>query len=103
MGAGKKSTGRRSSKMPKKLLVWAGAAGVLGTSTLVHAHVEATRQALEARVAAVRAALRASADVDQPVDPCSRVAQWMNWPNWNNWNNWPNWGNWGNWGNWFNR
>jgi hypothetical protein len=79
-----------------------GVAGALGSVSPVEARVEQARQSLEARVLAVRSALRdaAEADVVPGAAPDSSLAQWMNWGNWNNWNNWPNWGNWGNW---FNR
>ena len=78
----------------------AGVVGAMGASSPADARVELGRQALEARVLAVRAALQEAADADASKAPDTRLAQWMNWGNWNNWNNWPNWGNWGNW---FNR
>ncbi len=77
----------------------------LGLATPVNASVQIERQALEARVQAVRAMLQEPAATDvigNPGDPGSvageaaplRTAQWFNWNNWNNWNNWKNWGNW---------
>lgn len=77
-----------------------GVVGAFGASSPAEARVEVARQALEARVLAVRAAIQEAPDADAGKAPDTRLAQWMNWGNWNNWNNWPNWGNWGNW---FNR
>ena len=79
----------------RRMIVAIGAAGLLGAAWQVQAHVEQDRIALEARVAAIRAAIeRAAPDTPNDGGP---LAQWFNWGNWNNWNNWPNWGNWGNW------
>lgn len=60
------------------------------------------RADLEARVAAVRAAMEQQAAKVETGHGGEEhhVAQWFNWPNWANWPNWPNWGNWANW---FNR
>ena len=85
-----------------RVSVLAGSALALGTATPVNATVRPERQALEARVQAVRAALLnpAAADTVDGVGavadktPPLRTAQWFNWGNWNNWNNWKNWGNW---------
>ena len=85
-----------------RVSVLAGSALALGAAAPLNATVRLERQALEARVQAVRAALLdpaaaeavdavgAVADKATPV----RTAQWFNWGNWNNWNNWKNWGNW---------
>lgn len=78
------------------------ALSLLGVGGLVLMPAEARqapgRAALEARVEAVRTALRsAPAAPSEPAAAGRSLAQWMNWPNWGNWNNWPNWGNWGNW------
>jgi hypothetical protein len=77
-----------------------GVAGVLGATTPAQASVDVARQALEARVLAVRAAIHGPAEADSRAAPDRTLAQWSNWRNWSNWNNWPNWNNWGNW---FNR
>ncbi|MEP7296958.1 MAG: hypothetical protein ABI702_12285 [Burkholderiales bacterium] len=77
------------------MIVAIGAAGLLGAALQAQAHAEQDRLALEARVAAIRAAIQRTAP-DAPNDG-GPLAQWFNWGNWNNWNNWPNWGNWGNW------
>jgi hypothetical protein len=82
------------------LLALVGVAGVLGASTPAEARVASARQALEARVLVMRAAIHDAAEADPRAAPDRTLAQWFNWGNWNNWNNWPNWGNWGNW---FNR
>ena len=84
----------------RALLALVGVVGVMGAPNPAEARVELARQALEARVLAVRAAIQEAPDADATKLPDTRLAQWMNWGNWNNWNNWPNWGNWGNW---FNR
>jgi len=84
----------------RSLLALIGVAGALGASSPAEARIEPSRQALEARVLAVRAVLQAAPEPGDAKAPDTRLAQWMNWGNWNNWNNWPNWGNWGNW---FNR
>ena len=74
----------------------------LGLAPPVNASVQTERQALEARVRAVRAMLQepvaadafgATGSVAGEAVPL-RTAQWFNWNNWNNWNNWKNWGNW---------
>ena len=78
------------------------AGSVLGLATPVNASVQIERQALEARVQAVRAMLQEPAVVDAAGSSGGvageaaplRTAQWFNWNNWNNWNNWKNWGNW---------
>ena len=87
------TTTRRRFSGLRRLITLLAAAGLLGGTLQAQAHVERERQALEARVAAVRQALQdndssASGDVD------GQRAQWFNWGNWNNWNNWRNWGNW---------
>ncbi len=80
----------------------------LGFAAPVNASVQLERQALEARVQAVRAMLREPVAADavggtagvagltglSGEEPPLRTAQWFNWNNWNNWNNWKNWGNW---------
>jgi hypothetical protein len=77
--------------------VLAGAAGMLGAAAPASASVQIERQALDARVQAMRAALRdpamAAAADETAKEPLSRTAQWFNWGNWNNWNNWKNWAN----------
>ena len=81
--------------------VFAGAAGALGVAAPASAAVQLERQALEARVQAVRAVLQGRGEPGTAADsgaasarePSSRVAQWFNWGNWNNWNNWKNWAN----------
>jgi hypothetical protein len=81
--------------------VFAGAAGALVGAVPASAAVPLERQALEARVQAVRAVLQGQAEPGNAAgsaavaarEPPSRVAQWFNWGNWNNWNNWKNWAN----------
>ena len=83
-------------------VVLAGSVLGLGFAAPVNASVQIERQALEARVQAVRAMLQEPAVVDAPGSTGGvageaaplRTAQWFNWNNWNNWNNWKNWGNW---------
>ena len=80
----------------RKLAAAIGAVGLLGSAAQAHAHVALDRLALEARVDALRKALRESAsDSESRESGDNKLAQW-----WNNWGNWPNWGNWRNW---FNR
>ena len=63
--------------------------GIAGLSaTPVQAHVERERQALEARVEAVRQGLKS-----QPAATRSLVAQAANWNNWPKWSKWSNWAN----------
>jgi len=72
--------------------------GVLGLTT--HAwsdEISVDREALQARVQALREAFPA---VDVTQNESQPHEQWGNWGNWGNWNNWNNWANWGNW---FNR
>lgn len=111
----------RRSALPRWLqrvaavLGLAGLAGLVGAAPAQAAEAaEASptaREQLEARVQAVRSALRAQAEAG-PTDllpdeanapPAKRRVAWPNWGNWTNWNNWNNWPNWSNWGNWFNR
>ena len=77
----------------------AGSVLGLGLAAPVNASVQIERQALEARVQAVRAMLHEPAAADALGStgseageaPPLRTAQWFNWNNWNNWNNWKNW------------
>ena len=64
------------------------ALGLLGAVAQANAIVRLEREALEARVDAVRAALQVG-DRDSAMP--SLVAQWNNFKNWNNWNNWKKW------------
>lgn len=93
---------KRASRHPtlRGLLALVGIAGVIGATTPAQAGVVATRQALEGRVLAMRAAIHSAAEADPRAAPDRTLAQWYNWGNWPNWNNWPNWSNWGNWYNW---
>jgi hypothetical protein len=92
------------AKWHKRLLGLIGIASVLGPSTTVARNdVELSRTSLEARVLAVREALRHNDTNSVGNTVGDKLAQWMNWPNWGNWGNWPNWNNWNNWGNWWNR
>ncbi len=84
----------------RALLALVGIAGLIGATAPAQASVVAERQALEARVLEVRAAIHDAVEADWQAPRDGTVAQWYNWRNWGNWNNWPNWGNWGNW---FNR
>jgi len=73
---------------------------VLGAATLAagaavapaQATVPADRTALEARVDAVRQALKAVA-ADTNAEPSWTVAQATNWTNWPKWSKWSNWAN----------
>lgn len=74
-----------------------GAVRVIGTAALaaaapVLANVPAERAALEARVDAVRKALKAVA-ADPSAAPSWTVAQATNWTNWPKWSKWSNWAN----------
>lgn len=62
------------------------ALGLLNTAAQANASVRLERDALEARVDAVRGALQ-SREGALP----ALVAQWNNFKNWNNWNNWKKW------------
>jgi len=62
------------------------ALGLLGAAAQANAIVRLEREALEARVDAVRGALQH----DEGALPVL-VAQWNNFKNWNNWNNWKKW------------
>jgi len=68
---------------------------VAGLSQPAQASVEAERQALQTRVAAVRAALRAAAPApaDAAAPPSWTLAQATNWTNWPKWSKWSNWAN----------
>ena len=98
MSSAKKRPGRHPTL--RRLLSLMGIAGVLGVTAPAQASVAVERQALEARVLDVRAALHDATEAPAHAAPETMLAQWRNWGNWGNWNNWPNWGNWGNW---FNR
>ncbi|MEP7101984.1 MAG: hypothetical protein ABI781_15850 [Burkholderiales bacterium] len=63
------------------------ALGLLGAAAQANAIVRLERDALEARVDAVRGALQGPVDDSLP----ALVAQWNNFKNWNNWNNWKKW------------
>ena len=81
-----------------RLLASIGA--VAGIAAAPHADaVPAARQALEARVLAVREALDQDAERDAESGDAAprRLLAQFKWNNWNNWNNWPKWGKWGNW------
>ena len=62
------------------------ALGLFGAAAQANAVVRLGRDALEARVDAVRGALH-----DSEAAPPGWVAQWNNFKNWNNWNNWKKW------------
>lgn len=62
------------------------ALGLLGAAAQASAIVRIERDALEARVDALRGALHA-----EDGTPPTWVAQWNNFKNWNNWNNWKKW------------
>ena len=85
----------------RRALAWVAALGLLGAAAQANAIVRLERDALEARVEAMRAALHDRDDGTErgevnpiSVAPSRITAQWNNWKNWNNWNNWKNWGNW---------
>ncbi|NUZ04473.1 hypothetical protein [Piscinibacter koreensis] len=89
---------RNTRSLWARLLASFGA--LAGMAAAPHADaVPAAREALEARVLAVRAALDRAPGPDSDADeaPPRLLAQWFKWNNWNNWNNWPKWGKWGNW------
>jgi hypothetical protein len=73
---------------------------VLGVATLaagtavapVQAAVPADRSALEARVEAVRQALKGAA-AEPNAEASWTVAQATNWTNWPKWSKWSNWAN----------
>jgi hypothetical protein len=62
------------------------ALGLLGAAAQANAIVRLERDALEARVDAVRGALQAREGALPML-----VAQWNNFKNWTNWNNWKKW------------
>lgn len=62
------------------------ALGLLGAAAQADAIVRLERDALEARVEAVRGAVQAREGALPQL-----VAQWNNFKNWNNWNNWKKW------------
>lgn len=85
------------------VLALLGVLGILGATTPAEANVVAARQALEARVLTMRAAIYDVAEASSATESFRMLAQWANWGNWNYWNNFsrPNWNN--SWSNWFNR
>jgi hypothetical protein len=80
-----------------RILLAIGLAGGVAPAALAHPDVRAEKAALEARVDAIRARLKAPGLDDEARAKAPRwLAQWFNWPNWGNWNNWNNWANWRN-------
>lgn len=95
----KTSTATPSRRRPlQRLLALFGLAALVGAPAAAQTDAEASRAALEARVALVREALQRQSGASNEVDGAPQDAgpQWANWPNWGNWNNWANWGNWKN-------
>jgi hypothetical protein len=90
----------RRHSIVRRLLALVGVGIAIAVTPAAQASIASSRQALEARVLDIRAAIDAPV---APGTPDKVLAQWGNWGNWNNWVNWNNWPNWGNWGNWFNR
>jgi hypothetical protein len=76
----------RLARRWRRVFASIAALGLLGAAAQAHAIVQLERNALQARVDAVRGALH-SADAELP----TLVAQWNNFKNWNNWNNWKKW------------
>ncbi len=71
------------------------AIGAVGVALPAQAHVDTQRTQLQARVAAVRAALSRPPAVigeGEPQQPrlVSQAANWTNWPKWSKWSNWAN-------------
>ena len=79
---------KRSSPLGRviALLEIAGVAGLAADPAA--ANVAPQRDALEARVAAVRQALARQPDV--PTALVAQAANWNNWPKWSKWSNWAN-------------
>lgn len=67
--------------------------GLAGASAPALAHVDSARDALAARVQAVRQQLADPATARGPVLPSALVAQAANWNNWPKWSKWSNWAN----------
>jgi hypothetical protein len=69
--------------------------GAVGVALPAQAHVDTERAQLQARVAAVRAALNRASAVKgegEAQEPrlVSQAANWTNWPKWSKWSNWAN-------------
>lgn len=80
------TSGLRIGRRLRRVFASLAAIGLLGAAAQANAIVRLERDALEARVDAVRGALQARESA-LPV----LVAQWNNFKNWNNWNNWKKW------------
>jgi hypothetical protein len=76
----------------QRRVLGAASAAALAAAAPALAHVPAERVALEARVEAVRQALKAAA-ADPVVEASWTVAQATNWTNWPKWSKWSNWAN----------
>ena len=76
----------RTGQRVRRAFALLAALGLLGTAAQANAIVRLERDALEARVDAVRGALQAREGALPAL-----VAQWNNFKNWNNWNNWKKW------------
>ena len=73
----------------RRALASLAALGLLGAAAQANAIVRLEREALEARVDAMRDAL--ARDMAREGALPRLVAQWNNFKNWNNWNNWKKW------------
>ena len=78
--------GVRTGRRLRRAFAALAALGLVGATAQANAIVRLERDALEARVDAVRGALRAREGALPAL-----VAQWNNFKNWNNWNNWKKW------------
>jgi hypothetical protein len=79
----------RSALRPGRLIAWVGIAGLaMPALASVPTDVDAQRNALRARVEAVRQSLKGPAGA--PATLLAQAADWNNWPKWSKWSNWAN-------------
>lgn len=74
--------------MPARRLTPAAAAAIALSGLPAAPTLAAEREALQARVDAVRAALAESGAVDDEAQ--AQSPNWTNWPKWTKWANWAN-------------
>lgn len=79
----------RSPIRPGRWIAWIGVAGLaLPAAANVPTEVQTQRDALRARVEAVRLGLKHQSGA--PASLLAQAADWNNWPKWSKWSNWAN-------------
>jgi hypothetical protein len=79
----------RSPIRPRRWIAWIGVAGLaLPAAANVPTDVQARRDALRARVEAVRQGLKPASAL--PATLLAQTSDWNNWPKWSKWSNWAN-------------